>query len=80
MREENEKYEELLVSKQEEWEANLDEEARAKLTPGHLAALKIPIADRHPEQQRYTRRAYFRQDAGHQERTKALGSRREAEA
>ena len=74
MREENEKYEELLVSKQEEWEANLDEEARAKLTAGHLAALKIPIADRHPEQQRYTRRAYFRLDAGHQERTKALAA------
>ena len=72
MREENERYEEGLLAKQEEWEASLNEEDRAKLTPGQQASLMIPFAERHPEQQKYIQRAYFKQDPGHQARTKAL--------
>ena len=74
MRQEMESYEERLLTSQAEWEATLDEEARARLTPGQRASLKIPVAERHPEQQKYIRRAYFKQDPGHQERTKALAA------
>ena len=74
MRQEMKSYEERLLASQAEWEATLDEEARAKLTPGQRASLEIPVAERHPEQQKYIRRAYFKQDPGHQERTKALAA------
>ena len=79
MRQEMKSYEERLLASQAEWEATLDEEARAKLTPGQRASLKIPVAERHPEQQKYIRRAFFKQDVGHQERTKALAAVQELE-
>ena len=79
MRREIERYEERLVAKQAEWEAALDEEDLARLTPGQRASLKIPAAERHPEQQEYIRRGYFKEDVGHQERAKALAAVEELE-
>ena len=74
MRQEMKSYEKGLLARQAEWEEMLNVEGRTRLTPGKTAILKIPVAERHPEQIKIIRRAYFDQDLGHQERKKALAA------
>ena len=72
-------YEELLVAKQAQWEASLTEEQLAELTPNQRVVLRVPIGKRYKLQRDAIRSAYFGQDLGHQERTKAISAVRELE-
>jgi hypothetical protein len=79
MQEELDSYEEKLLKEQAAWEASASEEQLAELTPGERAILKLPAGERHEEQNKTFKRAYFGQDLGHQERKKAIAAVREIE-
>ena len=79
MEEERENYEEQLLAKQAQWEASLREEELAELTPNQRVVLGVPIGKRYKLQLDAIRKAYFGQDLGHQERTKAIAAVRELE-
>ena len=77
-------YEEKLLAEQAAWEASLweaslTEEQLAELTPGVRAILKIPVGERHEQQNIRLKGAYFALDLGHQERKKAIAAVREIE-
>ena len=79
MEEEQEKYEEQLLEKQAQWETSLSGEQLADLTPNQRVVLGVPIGKRYKLQLDAIRKAYFGQDLGHQERTKAVAAVRELE-
>lgn len=79
MEQELKSYEEQLLTKQAQWETSLNEEARAKLTPGQRTILELPVQERHEAQHEAIRRAYFSQDLGHLERKKAVAAVRALE-
>ena len=79
MEEERENYEELLLTKQAQWEADLSKEELAELTPNQRVVLGVPIDKRYKLQLDAIRKAYFGQDLQHQERTKAITAVRELE-
>ncbi len=79
MQDELDSYEEGLLAEQAAWEASVTEEQLAELTPGVRAILKLPVGERHEEQNKTLKRAYFAQDLAHQERKKAIAAVREIE-
>ena len=79
MQEELDSYEEQLLKQQAAWEASASEDQLAELTPGVRAILKLPVDERHEEQNKTLKRAYFAQDLAHQERKKAIAAVREIE-